>query len=51
MNPLTKTGTNFIMNIPKPEGKVNNQLVKLDVEHQHHVQDVKLEIEKEDHAW
>ena len=51
MNPLTKTGTNVIMNIPKIERKVNNELVKLDVEHQHHIQDIKLEIEKEDRAW
>jgi len=47
MNPLTKNGTN----LPKSEIKVQNELVKLDIQHQHHIQDVNLEIEKEDHAW
>jgi len=46
MNPLT-----HIVTIPKSETKVQNELVKLDVQHQHHMQDVHLEIEKEDRAW
>lgn len=35
-----------------PQGpKVVNEIVKLDVQHQHHLEDVKLEIQKEDNAW
>lgn len=37
--------------IPKYPEKIANNIVKMDIEHQHHIQDVKLEIEKEDHAW
>jgi len=31
--------------------KVSNELVKLDVEHQHHMQDIQLEIQRESNAW
>jgi len=37
--------------IPKLPDKLTNSIVKLDVEHKHHIEDTKLEIEKEDHAW
>jgi hypothetical protein len=61
MNPLTKVGNNFV--IPRREPRVSNEprlsnepivsneLVKLDVEHTHHMEDVKLEIQRESHAW
>ena len=49
MNPLTKVGNNFV--IPRREPRVSNELVKLDVEHQHHVEDVKLEIQRESQSW
>lgn len=53
MNSLTKGGSNIPKVIPKShEHKVEMpELVKLDVEHQHHIQDLQLEIEKEDRAW
>jgi len=34
-----------------PINKVNNELVKLDIEHKHHMEDLSLEIQKEDRAW
>jgi len=37
--------------IPKLPDKLTNSIVKLDVEHKHHIEDTKLEIEKEDRAW
>ena len=45
MNPLTARG------LPVISPKVPNDLVKMDLEHQFHVDDVKLEIEKESTAW
>jgi len=35
----------------KIEPRPTNELVKLDVEHQHHIEDVKLDIERESTAW
>ena len=46
MNPLTARGLP-----PVISPKVPNELVKLDVEHQHRVEDVRLEIERESTAW
>ena len=58
MNLLTKVGNNFPVVIPKSreprvshEPRLSNEIVKLDVEHQHHVEDVKLEIQRESQAW
>lgn len=52
MNSLTKIGTNHLRVIPKAqELKVPNEIVKLDVEHQHHIDDVNLEIQRESQAW
>lgn len=45
MNALTARGLPVIH--PKPP----SELVKLDVEHQHHIEDVRLDIEKESTAW
>jgi hypothetical protein len=40
-----------IQQIQQMPHKVSNELVKLDVEHQHHMQDIQLEIQRESNAW
>ena len=45
MNPLTARG------LPIISPKVPNELVKAEMEHAFHIDDVKLEIEKESTAW
>ena len=57
MNSLTRIGTNHPLVIPKNkqivsnEPRVSNELVKLDVEHKHHMEDISLEIQRESQAW
>ena len=45
LNSLTQVGH------PKVIPKVPPDLVKLDIEHQHHVQDIELDIKKESYQW
>lgn len=46
MNALRTTGT-----LIKPVEQVDRELVKLDILHSHQLQDRKMDIEIEDHAW
>jgi len=39
------------MSIVIPENDYPPEIIKMDIEHQHHIQDLQLELIKEDNAW